>query len=151
MTDLDQWLAFAHVLGGVVWTGAWVAIYAFALDAVRHPELATVSRLYAVMRGLGPAVLGPSTLLVLGAGIALVARADWVAMGDLWIVLGLVLFVVVTLVGVLGLSRATRAAGVALDRGDLAEAVAATRTWSRLALVVTVLLVVATADMVLRP
>lgn len=151
MSDIDEWLALLHVLGAAVWTGAWFAICAFAIDAVRHPTPEAVKRLYAVMRSLGPTVIGPSTLLVLGAGIALVVRADWVSMADTWIIAGFVLYVVVTLVGVLGLSRANRSAATALAADDLSAAVAATRTWLRLALIVTALLVVAIADMVLRP
>jgi hypothetical protein len=67
------------------------------------------------------------------------------------VVAGLGLYLVVTLVGMLGLSRAGRTATAALDRGDVAAAAAATRTWLPLAVVVTALLVVATADMLLRP
>lgn len=151
MTDLDAWLAFLHILGAAVWLGAWVAICAFAVDTVRRPGADAMRRLYAVMRALGPGVIGPSTVLVLGAGVALVVRSGRASMNDVWIVAGLVLYVLVTLIGVAGLSRASRAANAALDRGDMVEATGITRRWLTMALVITLLLILATADMVFRP
>ena len=151
MTDPHAWLAFLHILGATVWVGAWVAICVFAVDAVRHPEPAVLRRLFGVMRTLGPTVIGPATLLVLGAGIALVARSTRTAWSDRWIVVGLALYALVTLIGVVGLSRASVRATRALDEGDLAAAVGATRIWLRLAVAVAAVLVLATADMVFRP
>jgi uncharacterized membrane protein len=151
VTDLNAWLAFLHILGASVWVGAWTAICAFGANAVRHPSADAFHRLYAVMRLLGPAVIGPSTLLVLGAGIALVVRSERAAMSDLWIAAGLALYVVITLLGMIGLSRASRTADAALERGDVDAATRATRGWLRIAVLITALLVLATADMVIRP
>lgn len=150
MTDLDTWLGALHVLGGAVWVGAWAAICAFAADAVRRPNADAVRRLLRVMQTLGPAVIGPATVAVLVAGIALVVREPWVAMRDLWIVLGLVAYAVVTGLGVLGLGTSAKRAKQALQRDDLDAAVAATRTWYRLGLVITGILVLATVDMVVK-
>jgi putative copper export protein len=151
VTSVHTWLVFLHLLGATVWVGAWAAICLFAADAVRRPEEGALRRLYRVMRSLGPVVIGPSTLLVLAAGIALVVQSDRTAVTDLWIILGMVLYAAVTLVGVLGLGRASRTATAALDRGDLPAATAATRGWLAMAVVVTGLLLLATADMVFRP
>lgn len=151
MGDVDRWLAVLHVLGGAVWVGSWAAICGFAANVVRHPTADAVGRLFTVMRALGPTVIGPSTVLVLVAGIALVARSPRADMGDLWIVAGLVLYALVTLVGVLGLGRANKKAQRALDRDDVPAAVAATRSWLVQAGIVTFLLVIATIDMVVKP
>jgi uncharacterized membrane protein len=151
MTDLDDWLSFLHILGAAVWLGAWVGICAFAVDAVRRPGEDALRRLYRVMRSLGPTAIGPATVLVLVAGIVLVVRSERSAFTDAWIIAGLVLYAAVTAVGVAGLGRATKVAVAALDRGEVAAATIATRRWLVMAVVVTGLLILATADMVLRP
>ena len=76
MTNLDRWLVLLHILGAMVWLGAWAAICMFATNAVRRPSADALRRLYAVMRASGPALIGPSTLVVLATGIALVARSE---------------------------------------------------------------------------
>ena len=150
-TDLDHWLVLLHVLGAMVWLGAWAAICMFAANAVDRPAADPLRRLFAVMRSIGPALIGPSTLVVLGSGIWLVIRSERAGFADVWIVAGLALYALATLVGMIWLSRASRAATTALDREDVAAATAATRTWLRWAVVVSGTLVLATADMVLRP
>jgi uncharacterized membrane protein len=151
VADLDRWLVLLHVLGAMVWLGAWAAICMFAANAVRRAEIETLRRLFTVMRSIGPALIGPSTLAVLATGIVLVVRSGRAEFADVWVAAGLGLYVAVTLVGMVSLSRASRTATTALDDGDVATATVATRTWLRLAIVVTALLVLATADMVLRP
>jgi uncharacterized membrane protein len=148
MSELNTWLVFLHVLGAMVWLGAWSAIAVFAWHIVRQPDLASIRRLFATMKLLGPAVFGPATLLVLGAGIWLVARYDRVSFTDPWILIGLALYVLATLVGMLGMSRANRKADAAAQQEDLESAVAATRRWLSMALAVDVILVLATADMI---
>lgn len=149
MSDLNSWLVLLHVLGAMMWLGAWTAISVFAYHTVRHPDLAGVTRLFGVMRLLGPTVFGPATLLVLGAGVWLVIRFDRVNFTDAWILIGLGLYVLATLVGIVGMSRMNRRAEAAAERGDLKAAVAATRNWLVMAYVVVGILVLATADMIL--
>lgn len=149
MTELDTWLAVLHVVGGSVWVGCWAAICVVAADVVRAPT-SDAGRLLRLMRVLGPAVIGPSTVAVLVAGVALVLRQPWVDMSDLWIVLGLVAYAIVTALGILGLGRTAKRATAALDRDDLAGAASEARRWYRLALVVTTILILATVDMVLK-
>ena len=103
------------------------------------------------MRRIGPAVIGPATLLVLVPGLVLVIRYDRLAFSAGWIVAGLVLYAVVTLLGMVGLRRASTAATAAASAGDLPAAAAATRRWLILAMTILGLLVLATADMVFRP
>ena len=151
MTDLGTWLVFAHVLGAAVWLGAWCAVCGFAANTVSQPDPGAVRRLYTVMGTLGPTVIGPATLLVLGAGLGLVARSGHTGLADGWVAAGLVLFAAATVAGIAGLRPASIAARAALDRDDLPAAVAATRRWLRLALLLTALLVASFADMVFRP
>jgi hypothetical protein len=59
MSNLNAWLVFPHVLGAMVWLGAWTATSVFAFHTVRHPGLAAIRRLFSVMRLLGPVVHRP--------------------------------------------------------------------------------------------
>lgn len=151
MQTLGNWLLFLHLVGATVWLGAWAAICVFAANVVRHPDAQAFRRFFTVMGRLGPALIGPATLFVLASGIALVARSHRVTFGERWIVIGLVLYVLVTLVGMVNLRRASQGVKRALDADDLPAAVASARTWLRAAVVLTVLLLVATWDMVFRP
>lgn len=115
------------------------------------PTAAGLERVYATMRILGPAVIGPATVAVLVPGARLIERPGGAEFTDTWVVLGLLGYLVATVLGVAGLGPASRVAGHALDEGDLSAAVVATRRWYRLAIVLTVVLVLTTADMSVRP
>lgn len=151
MTSLTTWLGFLHIMGAALWTGAWAAMSASAATAVNAPTAAGLERVYATMRILGPAVIGPATVAVLVPGAWLIARPGGAEFTDTWVVLGLLGYLVATVLGVAGLGPASRVAGHALDEGDLSAAVVATRRWYRLAIVLTVVLVLTTADMSVRP
>jgi uncharacterized membrane protein len=151
MTTLMKWLAFLHIVGATVWLGAWAAICVFAADAVRQADPRGLRRLFAVMRQLGPILIGPATLLVLGSGVALVARSERVTFGARWVVIGLVLYALVTVIGMVNLRRASVGVARALDVEDLPAAVASARRWLWWAVTVAVLLLLTTWDMVFRP
>jgi len=151
MTSLNAWLGFIHLLGAAVWLGAWVAMCVVAAQALRRPTTDGVTRHFDAMTMLGPRVMGPATLAVLGAGVWLVIRSPRAEVTDTWIVLGLVGYVLATVIGIAGLAPASRAAQQAMEAADLDGAVAATRRWYRIALVLTVVLVLTTADMAFRP
>lgn len=151
MTNLRNWLLFFHIVGATVWLGAWAAICVFAANLVRNPDPQAFRRFFAVMRRVGPALIGPATLFVLASGIALVARSERVTFGERWIVVGLALYVLATLVGIVYLRPSSQRVTRALDADDLPAAVGSARSWLRAAVVLTVLLLIATWDMVLRP
>jgi hypothetical protein len=115
-----------------------------------HPGRAAA--LYAATRiTLGPVVIGRSTLLVVAAGIALVALAPWVGFSDDWIVIGFVAYALVTLVG-LGMGSIAKKAGPgAPDANDDPRLSTLTRTWLRYAIVVTAVPVIAPVGMVVKP
>jgi uncharacterized membrane protein len=151
MSDLGTWLVALHAVGASVWLGAWVCIVVFGVGAVSAPTGESVQRFFAVMRRLGPTVIGPATLLVLASGIILVILHPRVAWTDPWIVIGMVIYVLVTLLGVLVLGRHSRRIKVALETDDLDLAVVTTRSWLVGAAALTGLLLLATIDMVVRP
>lgn len=157
MTTDNAWLVATHVVGGAVWLGTWMSIIAYAANTVRAPAEDAIRRLFMVMRRLGPAMIGPSTVLVLGAGIGLVVRYDRVDWADLSIVLALAIYVLATVVGVAVLARHARNGQKALADGDIRRAVCHTRSWLTGAdapmhgISIAVLLLLATEQMALRP
>lgn len=151
MLALSKWLLFLHILSAAVWLGAWAAICLFTANVVRRPDADGFRRFFVVMRQLGPALIGPATLVVLGSGVAIVARSERVTFGDRWIVVGLVLYALVTVVGMVNLRRASQGVTRALDADDLPRAVASAKSWLRAAMVVVGLLLAVTWDMVFRP
>ena len=82
---LYDWLLFLHVLAAMVWVGGGVMLAAVAARVLRDPDPAAVGRFTASLRSLGPLVLAPATVAVLGLGIGLVVDRDAWDFGQLWL------------------------------------------------------------------
>jgi putative copper export protein len=65
---LYDWLLFLHVLAAMVWVGGGVMLALLAAHVVRDPNPGAVVRFTASLRVLGPLVLAPATVAVLGLG-----------------------------------------------------------------------------------
>ena len=65
---LYDWLLFLHVLAAMVWVGGGVMLAAIAARVLRDPDPDAVGRFTASLRSLGPLVLAPATVAVLGLG-----------------------------------------------------------------------------------
>src|SRR5207244_9109730 len=107
---LYDWLLFLHVLAAMVWVGGGVMLAAVAARVLRDPDPAAVGRFTASLRSLGPLVLAPATVAVLGLGIGLVVDSDAWDFGQLWLQLGLALFAAAFLIGAVWQSRTALAA-----------------------------------------
>src|SRR5919204_1160418 len=123
-----DWLVFFHVLAAMVWLGGITVLGAVAVRILRTDDPAAVGRFLGDLRRIGPLVLAP-------APVALVRFGIWAALdswdfGDLWIQLGLGLFVVAFLVGAAHQSRAAIAAERAAASGDHAAAARWLRRWA---------------------
>jgi uncharacterized membrane protein len=88
---------FFHILGAIVWVGAVILMNAMMTRAGRGPDRTTVLRLARELEWVGPRVIGPSALVVIGLGIWLVPLENDLAFSQPWIWLALVL-VAVTMV-----------------------------------------------------
>jgi hypothetical protein len=110
-----------------------------------------VGRFTGSLRVIGPLALAPSAVAVLGLGIGLVVDADAWEFGQLWVGLGLGLFVAAFLVGAVWQSRTALAAERAAGRDDEAEARRQLRRWSWGYRLIVLLLVVAAWDMTTKP
>jgi uncharacterized membrane protein len=149
MSRLYDWLLFVHILAGAIWIGAIVLLAALAALIVRAPELA--EPFTGALRRLGPVVLAPLPVLVLGLGTWMVADSGAWSFGQLWIVLALVLFGAAFAIGAAHQSRAALGAERAVRRGDHAEAARRLRTWARGSAAIALLLAAALWDMVFKP
>jgi uncharacterized membrane protein len=148
---LYDWLVFLHVLAAMVWLGGGVMLAVTATRVLRDQAPGGVARFSGNLRVLGPLVLAPATVAVLGLGIALVLDTEALDFGQLCVQLGLGLFVGAFLIGALYQSRTALAASRAAARDDDTEARRQLRRWSWGYRLIVVLLIVATWDMTTKP
>ena len=148
---LYDWLLFLHVLAAMVWVGGGVMLAAIAARVLRDPDPAAVGRFTASLRSLGPLVLAPATVAVLGLGIGLVVDSDAWDFGQLWLQLGLALFAAAFLIGAVWQSRTALAATRAAEHNSNGEARRQLRRWSWGYRLIVLLLVVAAWDMTTKP
>jgi uncharacterized membrane protein len=151
MSGLYEWLLFAHVLAAMVWVGGAVMLGVLAIRASRDEDPGAVSRFVATMRTIGPLVLAPATIAVVGFGVWLVANTAAWDFGQLWVQLALAFFAGAFLIGAVHQSRTAIGAERAAGRGDNDEARRQLARWSGGYWVIVALLVAATWDMTTKP
>jgi hypothetical protein len=128
-----------------------VMLAVIAARVLRDPDPAAVGRFTGSLHVLGPLVLAPATVAVLGLGIGLVVDSDAWDFGQLWVQLGLGLFAAAFLIGAVWQSRAALAAARAAARDEDAEARHQLRRWAWGYRLIVLLLVVAAWDMTTKP
>ena len=148
---LYGWLLFMHVLAAMVWVGGAVMLAVVATRVLRDPGPGAVGRFTGSLRVLGPLVLAPATVAVLGLGIGLVVDTEAWDFGQLWVQLGLGLFAAAFLVGAAWQSRSALAATRAAAHEDDSEARRQLRRWLAGYWLIVTLLVVAVWDMTTKP
>jgi uncharacterized membrane protein len=148
---LYDWLLFLHVLAAMVWLGGGVMLAVSAARVLRDPDPAAVGRFTASLRVIGPLVLAPATLAVLGLGIGLVLDTDAWDFGQLWVQLGVALFAAAFLIGAAYQSRTALAATRAAEGDNTGEARRQLRHWSWGYRLIVLLLIAAAWDMTTKP
>jgi uncharacterized membrane protein len=148
---LYDWLLFLHVLAAMIWVGGGVTLVVVAARVLRDPDPDAVGRFTASLRVIGPLVLAPATIAVLGLGIGLVVDTEAWDFRQLWVQVGLGLFAAAFLIGAGWQSRTALAAERAAARGDDGEARRQLQRWSWGYRLVVLLLVVAAWDMTTKP
>jgi uncharacterized membrane protein len=151
ISTLYDWLLFAHILAAMVWVGGAVVLFALSIITLRTRDPQAIGRFVRALPILGPAVLAPATIGVVGFGVWLVLDSDSWEFGQTWIVVALALFAVAFVVGAAFQSRAALGAERALDRGDDAEALRQLERWVRGYGLILALLLVIAWDMVFKP
>jgi uncharacterized membrane protein len=146
-----DWLVFVHVLASMVWLGGITVLGAFAIRVLRERDAEAIGGFLGSLRRIGPLVLAPAPVLLVGLGVWAVADSEAWDFGQLWIQLALGLFAAAFLIGAAHQSRAAIAAERAAQRGDGDEAVRQLRRWAWGMALIVALLVVATWTMVFKP
>jgi uncharacterized membrane protein len=149
--SLYDWLVFFHIFAAMVWVGGLVALSVLATQVLRSGERDAVARFVGSLRVIGPLVLAPATVALLGFGIWLVVNSAAWDFGQTWIRLALALFAGAFLVGAVFQSRAAIGAQRAAESGAQGEAERQLTRWSWGMRLILVLLLVATWDMVFKP
>ena len=150
-TGLYDWLLFGHIVAAMIWVGGGLVLGALAVQTVRAGEADAVARFVASLRVIGPRMLAPATVAVLGLGVWMVLDSAAWDFGQLWVLLALGLFAAAFLVGAAHQSRAAIGAERALERGDHHAARRQLARWSWGYWLIVLLLVVAAWDMVFKP
>jgi uncharacterized membrane protein len=148
---LDKWLMFLHVLAAMAWIGGLLVVSVLGARIRRTGNRDALAGFIRSLRVVGPAVFAPALLVVLGAGIWLVARSDEWNFGQAWIVLALALLGAAVLVGAAFQSRSAIQAQRAVEAGDLDEADRQLGRWTWGMWLILLLLVFATWDMAFKP
>ena len=146
-----QSLLLLHILAAMVWLGGLVVLTALGAHVVRIGERDAVTRFVGSLRTVGPFVLAPATIAVLGFGIWLVIDSDTWDFGQTWIDLAFALFGAAFLIGAVFQSRTAISAQRAAASGNHDEVARQLRRWLWGMRLILLLLVVITWDMVIKP
>jgi uncharacterized membrane protein len=149
--SLTDWLHFLHLLAAMLWFGSVVALSALATHTVRSGEPTAVARFVASVRVIGPIVFAPGPLVLIAAGIWLVADSDAWGFGQTWVWLGLALFAAAFVIGAAFQSRAAIGAHRSASAGDDREAARLLGRWVWGSWLIIAILLAATWDMVFKP
>ena len=149
--SLYQWLLFLHVLAAMAWVGGAILLGALATAVLRTRQADAVERFVQVLPVVGPRVLAPATIAVVGLGVWLVLDSTAWDFGQFWVQLALALFAVAFVIGAAHQSRAALRAERAVERGDRDEALRQLARWSWGYRLIVLLLVVAAWDMEFKP
>ncbi|HXF98474.1 MAG TPA: DUF2269 family protein [Gaiellaceae bacterium] len=94
-------LLFAHISMAVVWIGGALMMQFFGMRAGSSGDPERVAHLGEDIEWIGLHVFVPASLLAFATGILLVVESDAYGLGDDWIVIGLAVWAVSFLAGVL--------------------------------------------------
>ena len=96
-----EFLLFAHVLMAALWVGGSTMMQLFALRGMRATDPKRMADFVGDVALIGMRYLTPVSLLAVVSGVLLVVDSDFWSFDDDWISLGLILFAVTFLAGVL--------------------------------------------------
>ncbi len=146
--QLDDWLLLIHVVAAAVWLGGGIVLFLLGRYAVQTGIEPKIIQQY---EWIGPRIGGPISILIPVTGVWMVARSASWGFTDLWIILGLVLFVAMLALAFVGHTPNYRRIGSAEQQGDTARVVHLARRGFALAGVEVAVLLVIFGIMVFKP
>jgi uncharacterized membrane protein len=96
--ELEPWLRFAHIGGGIVWVGGVVMLTALGSRVRRSDNMATIGEFARTLSFAGVRVIAPAVVVVLASGIWLVIQQSR-DFSELWVLLALAAFAAAFVVG----------------------------------------------------
>jgi uncharacterized membrane protein len=147
---LYEVLLFVHILAVSVWVGGSIML-AFVSGRVQGTGDAAFRARFAKAAGVVGPVIGVSAILVLASGIWMVLDSDTIELSQLWVWLGLALFILSGIVGAAFFAPASNRIVRALEGGQVQEADRRARTFNLVSRLDTLLLLVILGLMVFKP
>lgn len=146
--QLDDWLLLIHIVAAGTWLGAGMVLFLLGRYA---GQTGSESKIIKIYEWVGPRIGGPITVLIPVTGVWMVLRNDSWGFTDLWVILGLVLFVAMLALAFGGHTPNYRRVGLAEEKGDKARVARLARRGFALAGVEVAVLVVIFGIMVFKP
>ena len=82
---LYEWLLFLHIVAAMAWVGGLVTLMALGAQAVRGGGPDARARFVASLRVVGPRVLLPAMVAVVGIGVWMVLDSEGWDFGQTWV------------------------------------------------------------------
>jgi uncharacterized membrane protein len=145
-------LLFLHIAFAILWLGAGTCLILLGMRADASRDTVRIKQIVEDAEWVANRLIIPSSLAVLGLGIALVVEGPW-GFDMLWVVLGLLGFAATFVTGFFFLTPQTKRIAVTMER-DGGMSPAAVQQVRRLFLISRIDLVVlfaVVADMALKP
>jgi uncharacterized membrane protein len=113
-----QFLLFVHVAVVVIWVGGVLMMQFFGIRASMSGDPRRMGTLGDDIDWIAKRVFIPSSLVAFVSGILLVVESDFYGFGDDWIVMGLALYAITFLAGLLYLSPEAARIGKLMEAGS---------------------------------
>jgi len=111
-------LLFVHVAMAVIWVGGGLMMQFFGIRASMSGDPARMGALGEDIEWIANRVFIPASLLAFVTGILLVVESDFYGFGDDWIVIGLALYAMTFLAGLLFLGPESGRIGKLMEQGS---------------------------------
>ncbi len=144
----DDWLLLIHVVAAGIWLGAGMVLFLLGRYAEKTRSESRIIRIY---EWVGPRIGGPVTVLIPLTGVWMVLRNTSWGFTDLWVMLGILLFLAMLALAFGAHAPNYRRVGLAEEHGDMARVVRLARRGFTLAGIEVAVLLIVFGIMVFKP
>ena len=149
---LYEFLKLIHVLGAIAWVGTSIEQQLVGARAMSSNEKGRLAHFVDEAEWVGVRIMTPAAILVVTAGVLMVIESGW-NFSDTWILIGIGLFVLTSLNGMVFLTPQTKRLKLSIaesgeDDASVQALVKRVTLGSRIDLLILIAIV---ADMVIKP